>query len=370
MHIEILAEHLKNAVQITERTIGKNPSLPILSSFLLSVEQKKIILSSTNLEMGVETEIKGILYKEGVVAIPAKVFSSYVSTLENQEKIIMTYTNHILTIDTGKQQTHFNTLNIDEFPPFPTQHDTAVIEIEVNSLIQAFTQVLIAASPFNIKQELSTISVKTGQELILAATDSFRLSEIKIPPAQFSHTEKNIHLLIPYMTIEECIRILATIQKSKIEIHVAETSILIKSPIASIFSRLIEGKFPEYEEIIPKQLSTEVTLKRNSFFQHIKQARLFSGKLSDLTIELKPKDGIVVRSANKDIGEYTAHLDADIRGPATQFTINWKYLLDAVGGFTTDEIYLGVNSAQEPVLLQSPDRSVKHIIMPMRDVRE
>lgn len=370
MQFECTADQLKKSVNIVERVVGKNPAVPILNAILLSYEQGRVRVAATNLEIGVETSFPCSGGKFGTVAIPAKVFSSFLLGVEGVANVIVGLRGNQLTIDVQNQQTKFQTLPADEFPPFPAQRDTVVIEVHRSLFIDVVSRVIVAAAPFNIRQELGAVLFRVRQELVCAATDSFRLSEVRIAPGEFKTTEKSQQFMIPVHVVEEAIRIFRESADDTISLHFSPQSVILKSKETTMYSRLIDGTFPAYEEIIPKQFLTECTVSRQELLGHVKQAKLFSGKLHDVFLSLKSGEGVTITSESPEVGQYHATLPAHITGEGVNMTLNWKYLQDALQTFSEAEIFIGANKNKDAVLLKNSSGTHRHLIMPMRGIRE
>ncbi|MEK7659670.1 MAG: DNA polymerase III subunit beta [Patescibacteria group bacterium] len=370
MQFECVAEYLKKSVSIVERVVGKNPAVPILSTILFTYEQGRVIIAATNLEIGVETSFPCSGGKYGAIAIPARVFSSFLLGVENTANLIIGLHNHQLTIDVHNQQTKFQTLPTNEFPPFPTQHDSAVITVHRSLFIDAVGRVVVAASPFNIRQELGSVLFRVRQDLVCVATDSFRLVEVRIAPGEFTTTERTQQFMIPVHVVDECVRIFKESADETIALHFSPQSVTIRSKETTVYSRLIDGVFPAYEEIIPKQFITECVVDRQELLQHLKQAKLFSGKLHDVYLSFTSDGGVSITSESPEVGQYHAALPAHITGEGVNITLNWKYMIDALQTFTEREVFIGANKGKDAVLFKNTSSTHKHIIMPMRGLRE
>jgi DNA polymerase-3 subunit beta len=176
--------------------------------------------------------------------------------------------------------------------------------------------------------------------------------------------------MIPVGVVEECVRIFSNTNEEMIDLHFSPQGVIVKSKDTTIYSRLIDGTFPAYEEIIPKQFLTECTVDRQKLSQHIKQAKLFSGKLHDVYLSLKVGEGITITSESQEVGQYHAVLPAHITGEGVNMTLNWKYLSDALQTFTEQEVFIGANKTKDAVLMKNSTGTHRHLIMPMRGIRE
>lgn len=371
MKCDVITEYLKKALSLIERIISKDTTLPILNSILISVEQGVVKITGTNLEIGIETSFRGATHTQGKVAIPAKILSSFITTLPKEEKITLESHSHDLTIYTGSQKTIFKGYSYEDFPPFPTIKDLYTITLKKSDIIHTLTKSLISISRNTIKPELSSVYFLLKKDILtISSTDSFRLSEEKIKPIHTSVRSTYEAFLLPLRTCEECIRLAEQSDQDEIEFHVGSGEILITFPNTTLYSRLTEGTFPEYQQIIPQKFSTNCTVSKNILISHIRRASIFTNKLQGITLELNPsKNECIVESSNRDIGEYHAGFRGDIRGDPLTVVFNYRYFLDGVECFTDDALFLGFNSETQPLLIREvkKDQSL-YIVMPMKGV--
>jgi len=372
MYFECRAGNLKQALNISERVSGKNPALPVLNSVLLTVSKTTIMVSATNLEIGAEIQIKGVIKKEGVVTIPAHTLNSYIGFLRDDENIILRSEGSNLHIDTGRQQTIVRGVDATEFPPFPQPQYTGSVEFTTNVLLERLKRALIATTNFNVKQELSSVSFDISKtKIILAATDSFRLAEeiLEGQDVQVNDIQDSV-VLIPVRALEELIRILETQSTERTTMKISESGVLFISNQIQLFSRIIiDGKFPQYSTIIPKKFSTEATINVKELVNILRQAKVFTGKLNEVKLTPVVGEGVRIKTGNKDVGEFESIIEAEVRGENTTIVLNWRYISDVINRTTANAIFIGMNGGQSPLLLKPIDQSGSlHIIMPMKGV--
>ena len=222
------------------------------------------------------------------------------------------------------------------------------------------------ASLSDSRPEISGILMNFEKELIrLAATDSFRLAEKLIYQNQKSSISQAI--IIPQRTIQELIRILQELEL-EVEIILGSNQILFDLGNTQVISRLIDGQYPDYQQIIPKSFETQVILNRNELINNIRIASLFSGKVNNIKVSIQPKESLIEISAKDiDIGENKSQIEAKIEGKEVEATFNYRYLLDGLNNIFSDKVVLGLNSASNPVIIRPVgDTSYTYLVMPIK----
>lgn len=375
MKIICLQENLKKALSITEKIIGRNLTLPVLNNILFSIEKNKIKIASTNLEIGINCWINGKIEKEGSITIPAKLFSNLVNNLPNK-KIELTVKNNKLTVNADEFSASINTISADEFPIIPKINDTVLCVINGNLLKNSLSQVVEMASLSESRPEISGIFMEFNKNSIkLVATDSFRLAEKNIPtnflPAsRLGGSENDINnksIIIPQRTVQELIRILGEID-NEVKVILSGNQILFDLNEVQIISRLIEGQYPDYKQIIPGNFKTQITINKNELIKSIKTASLFSGKINDVKLVINPSKLLLEISAkNTDIGENNSQIISKVEGDPLDISFNYKYLLDGLNNILSDKVIIEFNNSASPAVIKPVgDMSYIYVIMPIK----
>lgn len=367
----IISENFKKALSLAERSTGRDLTLPILGSFLISAENGVLKIMATNLEIGIETTIRGTIQEQGRIAIPAKTLSNFISTLPKDEKIILESQKTDLLIQTQSQKTILKGYPQEDFPPFPIIKERYRITFKKTDIIRIVTKSLISVSNNNIKPELSSICFLFQKErVIVATTDSFQLSEEKIKPITFSSNISNELFLLPAHSGEELIKLLEYSESESIEFFVGIGEILIQQPETKLYSRLVEGKFPDYQQIIPKKFTTTAQISKNLLSGHIKRASIFTNKLHGVTLTFTPENNeCVIESVNRDVGEYSARFKADVHGDKLTAVFNYHYLLGGIEGFSDETLFFGFNGESQPLVIHPIKKEDSlYIVMPMKGV--
>lgn len=372
MKIEILKENLKTGLSIVEKIVGKNLSLPILDNVLINTEDNFLSLSSTDLETAIKLWILTKIIKKGKIAIPAKFLSNYISLLPD-EKITLEVKGQNLYIECKNFKTQIQGYNPEEFPIIPEFKNPEYLEVDNKKICQGLSQIVDIASPSQTRPEISGIYfVFLKNSIKMVATDSFRLAEKNI--SLENTLKKEYSFILPQKSAREIMNILGE-RGGILKIYFSPNQTLFEFPMKEvshpqiqITSRLIEGEYPNYQEIIPKKFKTHVVLKRDEFLNQIKTASLFSGKISEIkfTINVAQKE-IEIFSQNPDIGQNQSTLPAKIEGDSIELSFNHKFLTDGLSNIKSSEVIFDISEKEGPCVLKPVgDSSYIYVVMPIK----
>ncbi|PIR93402.1 DNA polymerase III subunit beta [Candidatus Falkowbacteria bacterium CG10_big_fil_rev_8_21_14_0_10_43_10] len=382
MKFSCTQENLKKGLLNIVHVAGKNINLPILSNVLIEVSNN-IKFTSTDLEIGVVSSVRGKIEKEGKTTINAKLFTDYINLLPNKRVDVELINNEIL-IKCENYKTKINAENADDYPIIPAIEKENYYSFEFEEFKKAVNEVIFAAAADETRIELSGVYFEFHQnELILAATDSYRLAERKIKYKEKPEEQKDIikKIIIPTKTLQEAIRISSTSQdievssdepNHKIKIYITENQILFTYDEVELVSRVIEGQYPDYRQIIPstdEKNRTLVSIGRQDLIRAIKASSLFSkANINDVHFDFpKAKNQAVISSVGSQKGESTVELPIEIIGMDNGVVLNYKYLLDGLNSLNSDEVVLEIVNSNTPVSLKAKNRQdYLYIIMPIR----
>jgi len=372
MKIEILKENFKNGLGITERIVGKNLSLPILDNVLINAEDNFLSLSSTDLETAIKLWILTKIIKKGKVVVPVKFLSSFVSLLPN-EKIVLEEKNQSLHIECKSFKNKIQGFNPEEFPLIPEFENSEYLEIDNKKLCEGLSQVVDVASPSQSRPEISGIYfIFSKNSIKIVATDSFRLAEKNIILEK--PIKKDISFILPQKPAREIMNILEE-KEGKLKIYFLPNQTMfefgmqeVAHPQIQIISRLIEGEYPNYEEIIPKKFKTHIILKRDEFLSQVKAASLFSGKINEVKIKADPQSKEVQISAqDPDIGQSQSSIQTRIEGEPIEASFNHKFLIDGLLNIKSSEVIFNLSKEEGPCVLKPVgDISYIYVVMPIK----
>jgi DNA polymerase-3 subunit beta len=279
-----------------------------------------------------------------------------------------------LTIDSKEQQSRLKTLPPEEFPIIPIfQEGDACIEVDTSAFFGGMAQVAGIAGQTQARPEISGVFVSFGQQACkLAATDSFRLAEqtLSFPKAQPVQSA----FILPAKTAREAISVLGD-QQGTTKIYISPSQVIFDlspeqpgRPSIQIISRLIDGEYPQYQDIIPKEFVAKLVIEKNAFMNQLKAASIFAGKLNDVKLLVdQKKKGVELVSQSPDVGEHHSFLSAQAQGENVEVSFNWKFLLDGVMHMKGDEIELGLSGTESPAILRAPSQEgYLYVVMPLK----
>ncbi len=375
MKLTCVSKNLKEAVVVAERSTSKNQTLPILNSLLLEAKNNELLIRATNLETAIEIKISCKVESPGTIVVAGKTLSTFLSQLPD-DTIQLQNQKDNLFIKTKKTQTTLRGYSHDEFPLFPSIESNTSFSVSSLDLKQGLENVIIAASNSTIKPELASVCCKVFKNTLkIAATDSFRLAEYTIT-SQSLNLEKSTTILIPHTSIQELIRLLDNNgsssfgEEKEVMVTTNKNQIVFENKKIKFISRLIEGNFPDYDQIVPKSFKTEVIVKQKDLLHQIKLASVFVGRLQDISISFQPEHkNLLFKVSNSDIGEHSSELEVSIQGEESSAKFNWRYLFDGVSHIYTEYVTLGFNGEQSPLLIKTKgDIKYYYLAMPMRGI--
>lgn len=368
MHVSLTIENLSRALSVVGRAVSARSSLPVLSNVLLSTDQNRVKLSATNLELGINYWIGGKIESEGSITVPARLFSEFVSNLPSGN-IELKVSDTVLNVHAAHYESQINGISADEFPLIPKLSTAPVLTMPVESFREAVQQVVIAASIDEARPVLAGVYmfVEKG-ELVMAATDSYRLAERKISLKGLEANDK-LSVIVPARTMQELVRILGDAE-GELKVYLNENQIMFEVDNIELTSRLIEGQFPNYQQIIPSSTETSFEIPTSEFSRIVKVANLFAREnASSIKIEVKEDGQISVLSTASQIGENTSTAECEVRGVDNEISLNAKYLSDALSVINSKTVNFSISGKLNPCVLQPSDDTEAeylHIIMPLR----
>ncbi|HEV7702332.1 MAG TPA: DNA polymerase III subunit beta [Candidatus Paceibacterota bacterium] len=363
MKLECKIEELRDGISKAEKVIGKNLTLPILSSILLTTDKNSLILRATNLSIGIEIRIPAKIDTAGTVAVSGTILNNIFSNFPQNESIFIESIDGNLSVTTKKSKIKIKGQLHDDFPTIPKISGTD-FEIESKKIINGIKSVYYSALISDIKPEISSVYMYTKEDnLIFVSTDSFRLAEKKIKTKGLPEISG---ILIPFKNISEIIRIFGEVN-GDLKVSFNKNSISFSSDTIYLTSRVIDGIFPDYRQIIPKESTSAAVILKQDLLNTLKLANIFSDKFNQINLNVLPKEKIFeLSSVNNDIGENKTHVDAALTGEDVQLGFNYKYFLDCFQSITTDSISIKFAGSLKPIII-SPvsDTSFTYLIMPM-----
>lgn len=366
-------ENLSYALDVVSSTASKHANLPILSNILVRAQESKVELITTNLEIAVKVNLRAKVESTGVFTVPAKTLSDFVHLLP-EEQIEIELQENELTVNCGSSSTKIKGSPADEYPVVPEIEENHAYVLKAEEFKESLSQVVFAASKNEIRPELSGVYfglfTERGEGLVMAATDSYRLAEKKMPVEQ---GKDEIKCIVPSRTVYEIIRLL-TLAKSKqaesqVRLWLSETQIAIRFDDFEITSRLIDGKYPDYIQIIPHDFKTTAVFSIPVMSNKIKAASLFTTTgVNAVVFDLNASQNTIgISSTSTQTGEHSSEMEVELKGEENSILLNHRYVLDGLQNISSEEAEFKVNSSEAPCLLHAKgDNNYLYIVMPIR----
>ncbi len=365
MKLECLKKDIEEAVDITSRVVSNSATLPVLKCVILDAQETQVVLRATNLELSIEKTFSADVKQKGTVAVPAKILYSTLKTSPKQSKIKIELIDGSIVLIIGGTKTTIKTVPVDDFPKIPKPETKIKYLIPRDILIKGVKNVLYSASTSLIKPELASVYIyHEDNNLIFVTTDSFRLAEKKIP---YKTDVELPSIIMPIKNITELIHILETQTTNDIEVFIDENQYSIRCDGLYVTSRIIDGSFPDYKSILPKEISTEIVLLKEDFLNTLRKSQVFSDKFGQITLHIYPeKKTFTISARNNDVGEFFDSLEAVIKGDDLDISFNHKYIIDVFQSITSDSVSLTFAGAGRPLIIKGiSDSSFIYLVMPM-----
>lgn len=365
MKIICTQENLRTGLTMTSRIISSSNTLPILNNLLLKTENGLLKISSTNLELSIHTIVRCKVESEGEVCIPAKTFTELVSTLPNSN-ITLSKDESSVKVTADNYSAVVKSLPSEDFPLIPEIQSDALIVFPGAELKASLDQVLFAASTNETQPEICGVLLEVnGNTSKFVATDRYRLAEKKVVLGKGVHLEKSI--IIPLKTSQEISKVLSGFE-DQVQVSFGENQALFTLGDTQIISRLIDGQYPDYAQIIPPDFATTATVDRAGLLQALRTSGIFSHGSNTVRLEIDPKGNVVVSSGSQDLGESTITVDATVKGPGAAILFNYRYILDMLNALNSGEVVLKVNTDSTPVVITpKQDTDYTYLVMPIKN---
>ena len=365
MEISVTQENLSKALSNVGRVASSKAGLPILSNILLRTDSNRLLVAATNLEIASTQFVGAKVMTPGAITIPARLVSDFVSSLPKGTVELKVRDNH-LTITSDGYTSVINGVIADEFPELPTIDETSSVQYSINvtDFKQAVSQTIVTSSSDSTRPVLTGVFWHSFEGfLYLAATDGYRLSERRLV-----ETTSEVAAIIPTSTLQEVLRTISD-DVSEVDMLFDETQVRFRVGESEVTSRLIDGNFPPYRELIPASSESTMTLATSEFVRVTKIAGLFardSGGSVTLTAD-KDNQALSIHSIASELGENTSKTAAEVTGEG-QVTLNSRYISEALAAIDGDKVEFRFSGKLAPCVLtaKAKDVNYKHIIMPLK----
>ncbi len=377
MKVTVLQENLARGLSVVSRAVSARSTLPVLANILIATDEGRLRLSATNLELGITCWIGAKIEEEGSTTVPARTFSDLVGTFsEKNVDMNLNVRTQSLNLRCGPSVTDLKCIDAQEFPPMPVAESSQGLQINVADFREMIHQVVFAASMDDARPILTGVLVNVSdQNVVMAAADGFRLSVRKAILS--SPVQRTIRAVIPASALKELARIASDgDQTVSMILPPGRGQVVFRLRDAELVSQLIEGNFPDYEQIIPSKWNTRAILSTQMFLKACKQAEIFAREGSLIArIEINPggdlKTGTVeISGQSEETGFNQNVVDASIEGGPLLIAFNVRYLREVLDVIHTPNVVLETLTPTSPGVIrpvsapETQDEFV-HVIMPM-----
>lgn len=363
MKIIVTQENLRLGLSIVSRVVGNSATLPILNNVLFETENGLLKISGTNLETGISTYVRCQVEREGSICVGVKTINDLVNSLP-QQNIVLDTENTTTKITTDNVNVSINHLSAEDFPIIPKIEDGQKAVVNAQELKKSLDQVVFAASNSETQPEISGVLLWFGGEnVLITATDRYRLAE-KSLSYQGKVDQK---IIVPHRSIQEISRLITNIE-GDLELSVTSTQLALSLDNIYIVSRLIDGNYPDYQQIIPENCNTTVIIDRGEFLSALKTTSVFSKGTGSVNFSYDSDQGIVkLNSLSHDLGEGTVDIVCKITGGSGNLIINYRYLLDYLNNLEQDSLVIKIIDETGPVtFVPENSNNYFYLVMPIK----
>jgi DNA polymerase-3 subunit beta len=362
-------ENLARGLSVVSRAVSTRSTLPVLANVLLKTEDAGLKLTATNLEIGITYWVPGKIDSDGSTTVPARLLTDYINALQGGERVdLELLPGETLHLKAGRFESHLKGIDADEFPAIQTAGERPTTRISQKVLRQALEETAFAAASDEARPILTGVLARfEGDTVTLAAADNYRIA-VKTIPILDAVPETSV--VIPARALNELVRILSDVD-DPIEIVLAQArnQILFHLDGIDLVSRLIDGQFPNYQQVLPQSHTTRAVLDREELLRAVRPAALIaheSANIVKLQISSNGEAGITV-SANAEVGDHVGQVEAAVEGDGTTIAFNARYLADVLTNVDAEQFALELNGPLSPgVFKPVGDDLYVHVVMPVR----
>jgi len=362
MDIKVQHQELLEALELIGRISAKHVTLPVLQCVHVEAKNDTLTLQATNVEVGIEIPLAANVTETGVIAVPAQTFLQSIQFM-NQKEITLRVEDQVLQIETESTNTSIKLFPADEFPTI-RYVEGSILPITTKLFSLGIKSVVFAASHTSIKPELGSVFIQQKKEhsLTFVATDSFRLMEKTVPQKKLVLEQS---IMIPHKNALELARV-CDVLEGEAELIVSENQCGMRFANGVYFTtRLVSGSFPDYEQIIPKEYSTHVTLLKEDLLRTFKKTSIFLNKFRQVSLTVTDKS-LTVASQNTEVGHTTNTINASNEGEELTLNFNQQYIMDPLSHIQDDSIKMSFAGLGRAMVIKGvSDSTFRYLVMPM-----
>ncbi len=370
MKLSVIQENLARGLQVVSHAVSTRNALPVLANVLLKTEDGGLKLTSTNLEIGITCWVPGRVDEDGAITVPAKLLADWVNGLPSStEKIDLELLNgDRLHLSSGRFETHLKGISADEFPAIPAAGERPTTRIPQKALRRALEEVAFAAATEEARPILTGVLTRfEGDRLTLAAADNYRIA---ITTIGVLDPVEETSVVVPARSYNELIRVLGQVEDPvEIVLSPGRNQVLFHLEGIDLVSRLVDGQFPNYQQVLPKEHATRAVVDREQLLKAVRLAALIASSSANIVKLHVGADGAgtITVTAAADIGDLQGEVDATIEGDPTTIAFNARYLSEVLQNVDAEAFSIELNGPLSPGVFRPVDgREYTHVVMPVR----
>ena len=372
MKVTCLQENLAHGLAIVGRGVSTRGSLPILGNVLLRTDAGRLRLTATNLEVGINCWVPAKVDDEGAITVPAKLFIDFVNSLPaGNIELSLNVRTKTVHLKSGPYEANIKGMEAEEFPIIPQIPDKPTTRMEQAMLRRMIAEVAFVAATDDSRPVLTgVLTTFSGDMVTMAAADPYRLSVRH--GKLLDRVDPPVEVIIPAKSLLEVVRVLQGTDDATVDIFVtpSKSQVIFHTDEADLMSRIIEGQFPNYRQVIPSTSTTKIIARREELLEATRLASYFARDAANmLRFQVDPSgDPSLVITANAaEIGDNTGRVDATVEGQATTIAFNSRFVADALSSLSAPEIALELGGPLAPGVVRIVgDDSYLHVVMPLR----
>lgn len=363
----ILLENLKEGISFSHHAISSRSPLPILLNFLLEAKDGNLTISATDLEIGIECRVPAKVESEGRVTVPAKTFLDLINSV-SAEKVTLEEKEGALVLSGVHLKTQFPILSATEFPKLYEDKGTKQAEFKKKIFEDTLSRIVFAAAQDTTRPALSGVLIRReGKGINIVATDGYRLSLKKDVTAKNFPSDDPVDLLISARVIKELIGAKSEDESLALYISASSNQVLFELSENIIVGRLIEATYPDYQKIIPDDLSTKAEFDRSEALNAVRSCSVFAREAANIVKISIGKDKLVFSASASGAGENEVEVEAKVTGEENEIAFNARYLLDFLTNIDDETITFEMTGPLNPGVFKiAGDDTFLHLIMPIR----
>ena len=369
MKLSVMQENLARGLSVVSRSVNSRPNLPVLANVLLRTEDAGLKLTATNLEIGITTWVPGKIEAEGSLTVPARLLTDVIAGLPAGERVdLEVEKDTTLHIRAGKTQARLRGIDAEEFPVIPSAGERPTTRVSQKVLRHALAEVAFAAASDEARPILTGVLTRfQGDRLTLAAADNYRIAVKSLPILQ---PVEDTQIVVPAKSYSELMRVLTeTDETVDIMLAPAKSQVIFHVEGTELVSRLIDGAFPNYQQVLPASYATRALVDREDLLKAVRLSALIASSAANV-VKLRVGDegsaGITIAAA-ADVGDAEGEVEASVEGDAVTIAFNARYLVEALQNVEGDQLAFEMSGPLSPgVIKPVDDPDYVHVIMPVR----